>query len=155
MNKQRIFVILLILVLLSACQPTGEHTPTPSTDNDAAVATSTRTLLTDAMLSIPTNTLDSTQWQWYLDRIHASPIQNQTIPSVRVAIIDTGIDTTHPDLVDQIIETIDVFAEPAMYDRQGHGTHTAGAGKSILIGQTFWVNCSTRRGGSIPGKFNL
>jgi subtilisin family serine protease len=138
MNKQRIFVILLALVLLSACQPTGEHTPTPSTDNNAAVATSTRTLLTDAILSIPTNTLDSTQWQWYLDHIHASPIQNQTIPSVRVAIIDTGIDTTHPDLVDQIIETIDVFAEPAMYDRQGHGTHTAGiiAAKPNSIMQT-------------------
>ncbi len=44
---------------------------------------------------------------------------------VRVAILDTGIDTDHPDLRDAIDETRD-FTGDGIEDRNGHGTHTAG-----------------------------
>jgi subtilisin family serine protease len=47
----------------------------------------------------------------------------------RVAIIDTGIDASHPELAPRIIETADFDDEPgdgpATVDEVGHGTHVA------------------------------
>ena len=44
---------------------------------------------------------------------------------IKVAVLDTGIDTDHPDLKDAIIETKD-FSGDGIEDVDGHGTHTAG-----------------------------
>ncbi|MBD1373009.1 DUF4910 domain-containing protein [Hazenella sp. IB182357] len=44
-----------------------------------------------------------------------------------VAVIDTGVQTDHPDLTGQIIEGYDfVDNDRDAYDEQGHGTHVAG-----------------------------
>lgn len=46
-----------------------------------------------------------------------------------VAILDTGIDTTHPDLMDRIIHTRNFTDEGGVndvWDGSGHGTHVAG-----------------------------
>ncbi len=44
--------------------------------------------------------------QWYLSRIHAfdSWPQFPALEPVRVAILDSGVDSTHPELQDQIVE---------------------------------------------------
>ncbi|MEY3989726.1 MAG: hypothetical protein RI985_807 [Chloroflexota bacterium] len=127
MNYRIMCGMLTALLLLSACQQPSNNPITPTADiTTVRVPTSTRIVLTDAMLAVPTHIPESNQRQWHLDRINAPIILEQSIPPVRVAIIDTGIDETHPDLLGQIIETINIFAEPQMYDRQGHGTHTAG-----------------------------
>ncbi|WP_228120244.1 S8 family serine peptidase [Streptomyces fagopyri] len=44
---------------------------------------------------------------------------------VRVAVLDSGADTTHPDLAGRIVESRSFVAGEGVIDRNGHGTHTA------------------------------
>jgi subtilisin family serine protease len=61
-------------------------------------------------------------------------------PSIVIAILDTGVDASHPDLVGRMAGwkdyTIEAAAQPS--DRRGHGTHTAGvalgSGSSFGLG---------------------
>jgi len=44
---------------------------------------------------------------------------------VKVAVLDTGIDTTHPDLASVVTESKDFSGTGSTDDRVGHGTHVA------------------------------
>ncbi|MBO0913008.1 S8 family peptidase [Streptomyces laculatispora] len=55
--------------------------------------------------------------------------------NVKVAVLDSGIDATHPDLADRIVEKVDFTGNPSgPVDGHGHGTHVAstiaGTGKA-------------------------
>lgn len=55
--------------------------------------------------------------------------------NVKVAVLDSGIDATHPDLADRIAEVVDFTNSPkGPVDEHGHGTHVAstiaGTGKA-------------------------
>ena len=66
--------------------------------------------------------------QWHLPAIHAfdhwavRPPQ----PAVRVAVIDSGVDGTHPDLAGRIAASRSFVGGSALVDEFGHGTMVAG-----------------------------
>jgi subtilisin family serine protease len=68
------------------------------------------------------------QYPWGISRVNAPAAWNATQgDGVRVAVIDTGIDCSHPNLncsLSDGINYVDPSADPM--DDQGHGTHVSG-----------------------------
>jgi subtilisin family serine protease len=77
--------------------------------------------------------------QWYLDEVDAWGFwqeQPQLAP-VKVAVIDSGIDGTHPDLMGRVLAAKSFVGGSPYTDEQGHGTFVAGeiaANPSNMIG---------------------
>ena len=73
----------------------------------------------------PTDPLASKQW--YLQQDHAFDFWPElpVLPEVKVAIADSGIDLTHPDLASRI-QLARSFVGGSVADTQGHGTFVAG-----------------------------
>jgi len=70
-------------------------------------------------------------YQWDMTAIDAAGAWDAgyTGSGVRVAVLDTGIDVAHPDLVENInfaLSTSFVPSEPTIDDGDGHGTNVAG-----------------------------
>jgi len=87
--------------------------------------------------SAPTDKKYTDRTQWGLNKISAPEAWNVTTGNatnkIRVGIIDTGIDASHPDLKNQVNKSMSRdFTIPyphipdAVIDKQGHGTHIAG-----------------------------
>jgi subtilisin family serine protease len=51
---------------------------------------------------------------------------NVTNKEVVVAVLDTGIDAGHPDLVNNVVGGLSFVGEDPLEDLNGHGTHVAG-----------------------------
>jgi subtilisin family serine protease len=66
--------------------------------------------------------------QWGLDLIHADAAHSvSTGAGAMVAVVDTGIDASHPDLAGRVGPGIDfVDGDATPQDDNGHGTHVSG-----------------------------
>lgn len=66
--------------------------------------------------------------QWYVGRDHALDIFDtaKQLPTVRVAVIDSGVDAGHPELKNRIVASKSFVGGSAKTDSLGHGTFVAG-----------------------------
>jgi subtilisin family serine protease len=66
--------------------------------------------------------------QWYVTQDHAFDFWSElptSLPTVRVAVIDSGIDSGHPEFAGRIADQRS-FVGGSIADKQGHGTFVAG-----------------------------
>jgi subtilisin family serine protease len=77
----------------------------------------------------------TTGMAWHLDAIGARVAWRSSLgASVRVAVVDSGVDSTHPDLLGQVEDAVTCIGaagsaegcKPGGVDEDGHGTHVAG-----------------------------
>ncbi|MFF3374054.1 S8 family serine peptidase [Streptomyces sp. NPDC002680] len=68
---------------------------------------------------------DEQKWTWGLQAIRAN-LTRLTGRGVKIAVLDTGVDTDHPDLVGRIEETASFVPGETVEDGHGHGTHCIG-----------------------------
>ncbi len=77
------------------------------------------------ILSQSSDPLLSSQWGYY--DISANWLPAPTTAAPTIAVIDTGVDYTHPDLLGKVVKGYDyVNADTNPMDDHGHGTHVAG-----------------------------
>ncbi len=76
--------------------------------------------------------------QYYVSQDHAFDAFGSDLPStspVRVAIIDSGIDGSHPEFRNRIVASRSFVGGSALTDEQGHGTFVAGEIAAALNGE--------------------
>lgn len=75
--------------------------------------------------------------QWGMEKVTASGSDlsawdySKSNPSVKIAILDTGIDQDHEDLKDKIVANYKCSNSSTVDDLYGHGTHVAGIAGAI------------------------
>lgn len=106
----------------------GEAT---SSSAAAAAAGTLRTAATVAPLSMEQYGAD----QWGLYAVNAEGAWPMTRgQGVVVALVDTGVDATHPDLATRLLPQVDLVGDSLTGDPNGHGTHLAGIIAASLDG---------------------
>jgi hypothetical protein len=74
----------------------------------------------------PTDPLASRQWYLEQDRAFDVWTEAPTLPPVRVAVVDSGIDGGHPEFAGKIAAARSFVGGSPLTDEQGHGTFVAG-----------------------------
>ena len=97
----------------------------------AAVAAAVLALAAPAAAFSPTDPLAPKQWYLVANHTYDAWPQLPALGAVKIAIVDSGVDATHPELGKHIVAARSFVGGKATVDTQGHGTFVAG-----LIGAT-------------------
>jgi thermitase len=97
---------------------------------------------------IPNDPLYFSDWSWSLSRVGAPDAWSTTTgnPNVIIAILDTGVDGTHEDLISQMTPGWNIYDNNSdTHDVHGHGTAVAGiaaasSNNGVGIASVCW-NC--------------
>lgn len=127
----RLFAFVVLITLLMAPAASGfvlqasHASPAHATQDDSRSGAVSGA----ASQSITPNDDLYERYQWNLRRIHAAEGWRLTTgsPSITVAVLDTGVSLTHPELVRRVVAGYDFINEDAIpEDDHGNGTHVAG-----------------------------
>ncbi|MET8249475.1 S8 family serine peptidase [Streptomyces sp. NPDC005202] len=89
---------------------------------------------------------DEQKWTWGLQAVRAN-LSGLTGRDVKIAVLDTGVDTDHPDLAGRIEATVSFVPGETVEDGNGHGTHcigTAAGPANPQQGPRYGVACDAR-----------
>lgn len=120
-------------------EPTPEPTPNPTPEPTPA-PTPEPVVTPEPDEPIPTDPMLSNLWGFNTTRLRGSWEKGLTGAKVKVAVIDSGVEVSHPDLQGQVTSAYDfILDRTEMTDPNGHGTHCAGtiaavSNKSGVVG---------------------
>lgn len=107
----------------------ARHSEVLRIDDDVVV----EALIRGGISAKPSSTQPAEVLPWGIDRIDADLIWGITTGDpIKIAIVDTGIDVKHPDLIDNLKGGVSTVGYTISYnDDNGHGTHVAGITAAI------------------------
>jgi len=111
--KRIIIVLLLILGLFQFFYPSS------------ALAGDGQKLEQTGSIAAPITNDSNVDKQWGLQRIQGLVVEPTETKEILVAVLDTGIDQQHPDLVGKVVGSINFSDSQVVTDYLGHGTHIA------------------------------
>ncbi len=83
-------------------------------------------LVTRHLAFAPSDPLVSKQWYLAYSGFYSSWLTLPSFEPIPVAVIDSGVDATHPDLADKILDAKSFVGGSARVDTLGHGSFVAG-----------------------------
>ena len=129
-------LILICALLLPAATTAGWQQPTSSTPfqpaGDGSWGLSMPLVFKSSCMPFDYNEALQ-QWQWNMLRISAPQAWpcSQGGAGVTIAIIDTGVYTSHPDLAGNLVPGASFVYGTTYADDHGHGTHVAGIAAGV------------------------
>lgn len=81
--------------------------------------------------AIPNDSLYSQQWGMAMIKAPDAWKISTSSPSIKIAILDTGVDESHEDLIGKVLSRVNYTDSTTTSDIKGHGTHVSGVTSAL------------------------